>query len=296
MSASMTRKLGYSDIFIHHIGFGTWPLSREGRPSDSESLHVLLAALDAGIDFFDTADAYCRDQSEAGYSERMLAKALSLRKQAAPFIATKGGCLRPNGAWEMNGTRKHLSEACDASLKALQVDSIDLYQLHAPDKKIPWLETVGILAGLKKAGKIRHIGLCNVSLTEIEEARKITDILSIQNECNPFNLRAIHEGIVPYCEQNNLAFIAYCPVNGPYQHQRVAQHLLLSQIAEKHRISSYQAALAWLLTCSSCLIPIPGSTKIEHVLSNFEARKVRLSAEQVDLLDREFGRKRRVIS
>src|SRR5690348_1761033 len=144
MTSHLPRRLGTSDLYINPIGLGTWPLSNEKRPSEQEGIKVLLTALDAGINFIDTADAYCIDQNDFGYCERMIAKALKLRKQDTRIIVgTKGGCIRPQGRWEMNGHPEYLKKAFEASLKALEIDCLDLYQLHAPDRAIPWQETIG---------------------------------------------------------------------------------------------------------------------------------------------------------
>ncbi|HEV2524214.1 MAG TPA: aldo/keto reductase [Gammaproteobacteria bacterium] len=286
MDIHLPRKLGTSGLFVNAIGFGTWPLSTMGRRSEQEGIKLLLAALDAGINFIDTADSYCIDENEFGYCERMIAKALKLRKQSTPvIIGTKGGCTRPDGGWGVNGRPTYLKKACEASLKALDVDCIDLYQLHAPDRAIPWQETIGALADLKKTGKVKHIGLSNVTLSDIQQAQKIVEIVSIQNQCSLFDLSSFSE-IIPYCEKNNLTFFAYRPVGGPENGKHlILEHPVLIKIANECGKTPFQVALAWLLAKSPVIIPIPGATKISSVLSSAAVIQFVLDPKQLSELE-----------
>ncbi len=276
------RQLGGSGLFLNPIGLGTWPLSKEGRPSEQEGIKILLTALDAGINFIDTADSYCLDDNEFGYCERLIAQALKLRKYSTAItIGTKGGCTRPNGGWGSNGHPEYLKKACEASLKALEIECIDLYQLHAPDRTIPWQETIGALADLKKAGKIKNIGLSNVTLSDIKQAQKLVDIVSVQNRCNPFDLSSFAE-IIPYCEKNDLTFFAYCPVGGPENGKHlISEHPLLIKVANECGKTPFQVALAWLLAKSPVIIPIPGATKTSSVLSSTAVIKFSLNSKQL---------------
>ncbi|HEY8558403.1 MAG TPA: aldo/keto reductase, partial [Actinomycetes bacterium] len=166
-----TRRLG--GLQVSAIGLGEMPLSLAGRPDEAQAVRTIHAALDAGVTLIDTADAYCRDESDFGHGERLIAKALAAwsgdRDQA--LVATKGGHTRPGGSWEVDGRPEYLRQACEASLERLGVEAIGLYQFHRPDPKVPFTESVGALAELRAAGKIRLAGLSNVSIDQISQAR-----------------------------------------------------------------------------------------------------------------------------
>ena len=210
------RSIGGSGLFVRPIGLGCMPLSLKGRFPDGYGVSVLCAALDAGLNLLDTADVYCIDHTDIGHNERLIANALREWKGESDSIvvATKGGLDRPGGAWVVNAGPDHLRAACEASLKALEVETIPLYHLHAPDPKVSLAESVGALAELREEGKIRHIGLSNVSVADIRLASSIVPIVSVQNRCNPFDREAWQQGVISCCEQNRIAFIAYSPVGG----------------------------------------------------------------------------------
>src|SRR5580693_4056517 len=168
-----TRPLGSSGLTVGAVGLGGMYLSIRDRPSEDDAVRTIHAALDAGITLIDTADVYCLDQRDIGHNERLIARALRDRAHEDVVVATKGGLERPNGAWTRNARPAHLRRACEASLAALGVDRIAVYQLHAPDPAVPLEDSVGELARLRAEGKIAHVGLSNVSATEIEVARRI---------------------------------------------------------------------------------------------------------------------------
>src|SRR5215210_4228593 len=175
-----TRKLADADVFP--IGLGGMPMSLEGRPPEERSIRTIHAALDAGVNLIDTADAYSRDDSDVGHNERLIAKALRGRRDEV-IVATKGGHTRtPGGGWELDGTREHLRAACEASLRALETDRIDLYQYHRPDPRVPYAESIGAIKELQDEGKVRWIGLSNANTEQIEESLRIADIVSVQNQ------------------------------------------------------------------------------------------------------------------
>ena len=284
------RSIGTSGLLVRPIGLGCMPLSLKGRFPEGYGVNVLCAALDAGMDLLDTADVYCIDQTDIGHNERLIARALREWKGDSTSIvtATKGGLERPGGAWVANGRPDHLKAACEASLKALEVETITLYQLHAPDPGVPFAETVAALAGLREEGKIRHIGLSNVSVADIRQASSIVPIVSVQNRCNPFDREAWQQGVISYCEQNGIAFIAYSPVGGGYGKLRLEQDPALCQVGRRYDVTPFQVALAWLLRKSSALIAIPGAGKMRSAVDSAAAMKLVLSDHDMAELDRAF--------
>lgn len=284
----MTRRpLGNSGILVQPIGLGGMPMSIQGRPDEARSIRTICAALDAGMDFIDTADVYCLDNDDIGHNEGLIARALREWRGTTPVtVATKGGLQRPKGAWTTHGQPKHLKAACEASLKALGVDCISIYQLHAPDEKVPFAESVGALRDLKQAGKICHVGLSNVSVSEIKEAQNIVEIVSVQNECSLYNREAFDEGVVGYCEKAGIAFLPYSPVGGHRRHGRTPKDPFLQEIAGRNKMTSYQVALVWLLAKSPVMIPIPGASRPESAQSSAAAMQMDLPAEDIAQIDK----------
>lgn len=281
------RKLGSSGITVSPIGLGSMPLATQGRPTEAEAIKVIHATFDLGIDFVDTADVYCIDDNDIGYCEALLKKAIKTWSgNSKIIIATKGGLERPYGSWTVNAHPDHLIKACEASLKALNVESIDLYQLHAPDDSVPFSDSIAALAKLKTAGKIKHIGLSNVSVEEIALARKITDIVSIQNKCSLHHPQAFFDGVLDYCKNEGLAFIPYSPLGGITGKMRTANHPVLLKIAKNRSFNPFQIALAWLLAKSSVIIPIPGASKIESIKSSAAAMQIVLTADEINEIDK----------
>jgi aryl-alcohol dehydrogenase-like predicted oxidoreductase len=249
------------------------PLALAGRLDEADAVRVIHAALDAGMTWIDTADVYCLDDGDIGYGERLVARALRERKGARDdvMVATKGGLRRPGGRWESDARPERLRAACEASLKALGTDSIFLYQLHAPDAKVPWAESVGALANLQKEGKIRHVGLSNVCVGEIEQARRIVPIASVQNRCSAIDRRSFVNGVVDLCQKEKIAFIAHSPVGGHRQQRRVGDHPTLRAVASRNGASPYEVALAWLLASSPVMFVIPGASRAESAQSSARA-------------------------
>jgi aryl-alcohol dehydrogenase-like predicted oxidoreductase len=284
------RNLGESGLRVRPIGLGCMPLSLKGRFPDGYGVSVLCAALDAGMDFLDTADVYCIDHTDVGHNERLIAKALNEWKgdSASIVVATKGGLERPGGAWITNARPDHLETACEASLKALEVETIPLYYLHAPDPGVPLAESVGALARLREKGKIQHIGLSNVSVADIRLASSIVPIVSVQNRCNPFDREAWEQGVVSHCEQNGIAFVAYSPVGGGTGKVRSEQHPVLCRVGQRYDATPFQIALAWLLRKSSNLIAIPGAGRMKSAVDSAAAMDITLDDEDMAELDHAF--------
>ncbi|MEZ4384065.1 MAG: aldo/keto reductase [Nannocystaceae bacterium] len=279
----MTRPLGASTgLHVSAIGLGGMPLSIAGRPPKVEATRVIHAAVEAGVTFIDTADVYCLDDDDVGHNERLIAAALAGWPRAAKVIvATKGGLVRPGGAWVTRANPRHLRAACEASLRALGVDAIPLYQLHAPGDDVPLEESVGALGDLRREGKIRHIGLSNVSVDEIVRARAIAPIVSVQNRCSVFERHDLRSGgVVDYCAREGLAYIAYGPVGGTRGKVRVSEEPTLRRLAAARGASPFQIALAWLLDQSPAILPIPGATRAASIVDSAAAAALELDADE----------------
>lgn len=283
----MKRALGASGLQVFPIGLGAMPMSIRAEREEKNGVRVILAALEAGVELIDTADAYCLDDEDTGHNERLIAKALKQWRGHPVIVATKGGSTRPGGRWERDGRPEHLRSACERSLEALGVDRIQLYQLHAPDPKVPFENSVGALAELQRDGKIEHVGLSNVSVAQIEIARGIVDIVSVQNRLNVFDRQSLENGVVAHCEKNGIAFLPYSPVGGGNGRVRTKNSPVVNEIARAHNATPYEVALAWLLAKSPVMIPIPGASKVENIRSSVRAADLRLGADELRRLDDE---------
>src|SRR5262245_11006700 len=269
------------------IAIGGMRLSTDPDRDDDRSIAVLQAAFNAGVTFIDTADAYCHGDHDIGHNERLIARALSAwaGDRSRITVATKGGMTRPGGRWELDGRARHLVAACEASRRALGVDRIDLYQLHAPDPRTPLATSVRALASLKRDGLIERIGLCNVTVGQIDEARRITDIDAVQVELSVWHDDNILSGVAEYCLANKIRLIAHRPLGGASRTHRTAKDPLLLDIAARHArdgdmsgdASASDIALAWLLDLSPLIVPIPGPTRIEPATASAPAQRLRLT-------------------
>lgn len=265
-------------------------LSTEPDRDEATSIAVLQAAFDAGITLLDTADAYCLNETERGHNERLIALALSTWQgdRSRISVASKGGLVRPDGRWETDGRAKHLAAACERSRRALGVERIDLYQLHAPDPRVPLSTSVRALAALKRDGAIGAIGLCNVTVGQIEEARRITEIDAIQVELSIWQDAGILSGVAEYCVRHRLTLLAYRPLGGRRSGPRTAADPVLNAIAARHGATAFEVALAWLGDLSPVIVPIPGVTRVATVQSVARARLIELTGEDRLALDDRF--------
>ena len=270
---------------VSPIGLGGMPMSLVTRPPEAQSLETLRTAFESGITWVDTADVYCVDDRDLGHNERLIAKAIQAWGQPIR-VATKGGCTRPNGAWHTDGTPEHLRAACEASLKALGVATIDVYQLHAPDTHTRFEDSVGELARLRDAGKIRHVGRSNVTVGQIEVARRIVPVVSVQNRCHPLDRRAFKE-VLPYCEAHGLAFLPYSPVGGSRDYQKIRSNPALNAVGQRLGASPFAVALAWLLHKSPVMLPIPGASRPASAKDSASA--MGLVLEPVDMAELDAG-------
>lgn len=265
-------------------------LSTAADRDETRALAVIHAALDAGVTLVDTADAYARDDADFGHNERLVARALARwqGERSAVRIATKGGLTRPGGRWVEDGRAKHLAAACEASRRALGVARIDLYQLHAPDPRTPLATSLRALQALKRDGHIAALGLCNVTLGQLEEALGIAEIASVQVEMNVFEEKSFRNGVAEHCLQNGIELIAHRPLGGAARRRRLEQDPLLRELAEKHAATPQLVALAWLLDLSPRIVPIPGPTSVEHASALRRVLAIRLDDEDRARLDARF--------
>jgi len=270
-------------------------LSTERDRDEARAIDVLHAALDLGVNFLDTADAYCLNDAETGHNERLIAHALQAWRgdRSRIVIATKGGLTRPEGRWVPDGRAHHLSSSCEASLKALDVERIDLYQLHAPDPRVPFATSVRAMAALKDEGLVARIGLCNVNVSQIEDARRITEIAAVQVELSVSHDDSLLNGVVDHCLTHGIQVIAYRPLGGRRKVSQLRHETVLKEVAERCGATPAEIALAWLATLSDHIVTIPGATRIETVQSIVGARRVQLSADDRERLDARYRSDRR---
>ncbi len=281
-----SRALGPFSVFP--VGLGAMYLSIADRPSEAQGIATIRAAIDAGVTLIDTADVYCLDHRDIGHNERLIAQAIAgLRDRV--IIATKGGLERPNGAWTRSASPARVASACEASLKALGVDTIDVYQLHAPDPDVPFAETVGQLAKLRQAGKIKHVGLSNVSAEEIAIASAIVPIVSVQNRWNPRHRSPETDGVLAACEKASIAFLPYSPFGGATGARGLAKVGTLGAEAERRGVSPHRLVIAWMLAKSPVVIPIPGARKPASITDSAAATTLELGPEDVQAIERAFG-------
>jgi aryl-alcohol dehydrogenase-like predicted oxidoreductase len=272
-SKSGVFKLG-GDLPVHRLGFGAMRITGEGvwgEPKDpAAARRVLRRAVKLGVNLIDTADSYGPE-----VSERLIAETLYPYPKDL-VIATKGGLTRSGpGKWAPVGRPEYLRQCVELSLRRLRVDCIDLYQLHRIDPQVPLAESLGALKELQKAGKIRHLGLSEVTVAEIKQARKTATIVSVQNLYNLGNRQS--EAVVEYCTDEGLAFILWFPLNAGKLAQQGGP---LDQAAKAHHATVSQLALAWLLQRAPVILPIPGTSDVSHLEENVGAAAVELSAEE----------------
>jgi pyridoxine 4-dehydrogenase len=270
-AAAGTIDIG-GDLTVNRMGFGAMRITGSGiwgDPPDRERAKAALRrAVELDVNFIDTADSYGPDVSELLIAETLHPYPDDL------VIATKGGLVRPGpGRWERDGRPEHLRQACEGSLKRLRLDQIPLYQFHAPDAKVPIADSIGALAELKDAGKIRHVGVSNMSETQLHEAQQIIPIVSIQNRYNVSDRSS--ETVVDLCEQEQLAFLPWAPI------QDADGNRAVSEAAASHGVSPRQVVLAWLLARSPQILPIPGSGSADHIQANIPAAEIKLSPDEL---------------
>ncbi len=284
----IARELGSSGLKINAVGMGCMYLSIHDRPGESDAVRTLVAAIDAGITLLDTADVYCLDHRDIGHNERLVARALRERKSNRVVVATKGGLERPNGAWTRNAKPAHLRRACEASLAALGVDRIDVYQLHAPNPAVPFADSVGELARLRSEGKIAHVGLSNVTVRQIDAARAIVPIVSVQNRWNPGDRSPESDGVLAHCTKLGIAFLPYSPFGGASGAKRLAATGRLSGEAARRGVSPHRLVVAWMLAKSPVVVAIPGARRVASIEDCAQAANLQLTESDIAAIEEAF--------
>ncbi len=268
------------DLTVNRLGYGAMRITGRGiwgdPPDGDQARAVLRRAVERGVNFIDTADSYGPE-----VSERLIAEALHPYPEDL-VIATKGGLTRTGpDQWPVNGRPDHLREACEGSLRRLKLDQIPLYQFHRPDPQVPIEESIGALVALKDQGKIRHIGVCNVTEHQLREAQSLTPVVSVQNRFNVSDRSS--ESMIDLCEQEEMAFLPWAPILDTDRNSAVAD------IASHHGATERQVVLAWLLARSPSILPIPGTGSPGHLDENIGATAFELTPDEVATLNRSGG-------
>jgi pyridoxine 4-dehydrogenase len=282
------------DLEVYRLGFGAMRLTGPGiwgPPADKqEALRVLRRALELGINLIDTADSYGPEVSESLIAEALYPYPRDL------VIATKGGLLRPGpGQWVPDGRPEHLRMALEGSLRRLRLDRIDIYQFHRPDPNVPFEESVGALAEMRKEGKIRHVGLSNVTIDELSRAQRIVPIVTVQNHYNLESREsermnvADSERMIDICASQRIAFIPWAPLTAGALASPGGR---LDEVARRHNATPSQIALAWLLRRSPTMLPIPGTASVRHLEENVLGATIRLTDAEFDTIARDSGSER----
>jgi len=270
-AAAGTIEIG-GDMVVRRLGFGAMRITGNGiwgdPPDEGQAKATLRRVVELGVNFIDTADSYGPE-----VSERLIAETLYPYPEDL-VIATKGGLVRPGpGRWDPDGRPEHLRAACEGSLRRLRLDQIPLYQLHRPDRRVPLADSLGTLVQLKAEGKIRHIGISNVSEAQLRAAQQITPVVSVQNRYNAADRQS--ESMVDLCEPEQIAFLPWAPI------QQADSNPAVAEAAKRHGASPRQIVLAWLLARSPQMLPIPGTGSPEHAEANVAAGSIELSPEEV---------------
>ncbi len=282
LSAARAGTVKVGDFEVNRLGFGAMRITGHGiwgPPADpTAAKSVLKRAVQLDVNFIDTADAYGPQ-----VSEELIRQALAPYDQYPGLvIATKGGMTRSGpGQWSANGRPGHLREACDDSCQRLGVKRIQVYQFHRPDPNVPFEDSIQALVDLQAEGKIKHIGVSNVTLKLLKEATSMAKIVSVQNHYN-FEHRKDSEPVLQYCQEQGIAFIPYFPIGG---NQGGVSEAKVREIAKKYGVTGRQVALAWLLKHSPVMLPIPGTSSVEHLESNIAAANIQLDAKDMATLD-----------
>jgi len=282
-----STELGATGTPITIHGFGAMPLSIQGRPDETDAKRTLHASLDAGINLIDTANVYCLDDDDIGHNERLIAAALAERADRDRIhVATKGGLCRPRGAWVTDATPDKLRAACETSLRALGVERIFLYQLHAPDPDVVFEKSIEMLARLQDERKILHVGLSNVSVEEIRSALTIVRVESVQNRFSPWFREALSDGVIAECEARRLTFLAFSPLGGMRLAKQIDEVSVLRHVAGERKTTPAAVCLAWTRAHGGRVVPIPGARTVAHAIECAEATELVLDAEEISRIDR----------
>lgn len=283
-----TKQLGNTGISISAIGLGGMRLSIGDRPSEDQAIAVIHHALQQGVTLIDTADSYCRDEADKHHNERLIHKALQQYPgyTSQVIVATKGGLMRPDGAWTRNGNPDHLRQAIRDSFAALGGDKpIDVWQYHSPDPDYTIEESLTPAKEAVEQGIIRFVGVSNFSVDEIKRAQNVVDVVSVQNQFNPWHRQPELDGVLEYCEHEGLTFLPWGPLGGTRHQGQLDQVDAIAQLAQAKGVSVQCILLAWSRAKSPCIVPIPGTSKVENLQACLQAIDVHLSASEVNQID-----------
>jgi pyridoxine 4-dehydrogenase len=263
------------DLTVNRLGFGAMRITGRGiwgdPPSRDQAVLTLRRVIELGVNFIDTADSY-----GPAVSEELIASALYPYPDDL-VLATKGGLVRPGpNRWEPDGRPSHLRAACEGSLRRLRLEQIPLYQFHRPDPRVPLAESMGEIAALKDEGKIRHVGISNVTEAQLREAQRIVPIVSVQNRFNATDRQSA--SIIDLCEQEQLTFLPWAPV------QEADRNPAVAEAAQRHGVSERQVVLAWMLASSPSILPIPGTGSVVHAEENIAAAALELSPDEIEAI------------
>lgn len=278
------KKLGNTNFNISAIGLGGMPISLNGRPTESQAIAVIHRALDLGVTLIDTADSYCKDESEKHHNEELIVKALQeyTGDIRAVTVATKGGLMRPQGAWTRNGNPHHLRKTIRESFEALGGQKpIDLWQYHAPDPSYTIEAALAPAKEAVEAGMVRFVGVSNFSVEQIKRARDTVEIASVQNQYNPWHREPESDGVLEYCETEKLTFFPWSPLGGSRRATSLQDMPAIAKLATEKNVSVYCIVLAWLMAKSPCIVPIPSATKISSIEDSVKAMDVKLTDEEI---------------
>ncbi|BAU15283.1 NADP-dependent oxidoreductase domain protein [Leptolyngbya sp. NIES-3755] len=288
MSVSHLRELGITREMVFPIGLGGMPMSLRDRPSEDQSIATIHKALELGVTLIDTADAYCRDESDKHHNEKLIYKAIQQYSgdKSQVMIATKGGLMRPNGAWTQNGNPDHLRQTIRESFEALGGDKpIDLWQYHSPDPNYSIEDALTPAKEAQNQGLVRYVGVSNFSLDQLKRARDVVEIVSVQNQYNPWHRNPEYDGVLEYCESEGITFLPWSPLGGSGRVSQLKQFSGISDLAAEKELSIYSLILAWMLSKSPCIVPIPGASKPESIADSVKAAQVRLEPMEIAIVE-----------
>ena len=280
--------LGRTGLEVSAIGFGAMHLSLAGRPPEAEGVAVLHHVLDLGVTFLDTADAYCRDETDKHHNEQLIGQALAQYpgETAHVVVATKGGCMRPGGSWTRDGSPEHLRQALRRSHEALGGQRpIDLWQHHTPDPAYPVATSLAPVREAVQDGRVRFVGVSNYTVEQIEQARAVVPVATVQNQYSPWHRRPEHNGVLDYCEREGITFLPWSPLGGRSRAKALDQFDALMAVAREKGVSPQRLVLAWLMARSPCILPIPGSSRADHAEDCLAAVDLALTDDEVRRID-----------
>jgi aryl-alcohol dehydrogenase-like predicted oxidoreductase len=287
-----TKQLGNTEVKVSAIALGGMPMSLSNRPPEEQAIATIHRALDLGVTLIDTADSYCKDETDKHHNEKLIHKALKQYSgdTSHVIVATKGGLMRPNGSWTRNGNPQHLKQTIRESFEALGGEkAIDVWQYHSPDPEYSIEASLAPAKAAVEAGLIRFVGVSNFSVEQIKRARDVVEIVSVQNQYNPWNRQPEIDGVLKCCEREKLTFLPWSPLGGSRRVGNLSEIPEIGKIAGEKGVSIYSLILAWLMAKSPCIVPIPGASKVSSIEDSVKAVDVKLSSEEVKKIDRATG-------